>query len=100
MTRSNHLPREQASRRDQSVLPQPCLRLPNSNCPGIPTEAEALRRPDSASAWPRVLGQFRDGHTVTMRALIIKVLVGLLLAAIIVAFALFIFLFGSSARPV
>jgi hypothetical protein len=35
-----------------------------------------------------------------MRALIIKVLVGLLLAAIIVVFALLIFLFGSSARPV
>ena len=46
------------------------------------------------------MAQFRDGHNLTMRALIIKVLAGLLLAAIIVVFALFIFLFGSSARPV
>jgi hypothetical protein len=35
-----------------------------------------------------------------VRPLIIKVLVGLALAAIIVVFALFIVIFGSSARPV
>jgi hypothetical protein len=35
-----------------------------------------------------------------MRPLIIKVLVGVAIAAIIVVFALFIVLFGSSARPV
>jgi hypothetical protein len=35
-----------------------------------------------------------------MRTLIIKVLIGLALAGIIVVFALFVVLFGSSARPV
>lgn len=100
MTRGNLLPRGQASRRDQRVPPQPCLRLPRSNCPEIQTKAAALPRLDSGSAWPRVVAQFRDGQNLTMRALIIKVLVGLLLATIIVVFALFIFLFGSSARPV
>lgn len=58
MTRGSLLLREQASRCDQRVPPQPCLRLPNSHCPGIQTEAIAggrwsgrLRRPDSGSVW-------------------------------------------------
>jgi hypothetical protein len=41
-----------------------------------------------------------DRQNLTMRLPITKVLVGLAIAVIIVVFALFIVLFGSSARPV
>jgi hypothetical protein len=50
-------------------------------------------------ACPRPLSP-PDRQNLTMRPLIIKMLVGVGIAAIIVVFALFIVLFGSSARPV
>jgi hypothetical protein len=41
-----------------------------------------------------------ERQNLTMRPLIIKVLIGIAVAAIIVVFALFIVIFGHSARPV